>query len=140
MKDNTKIALTVKQKQLIADFKDLLKKMENENIGIVGELNYFSKWEKNYLYLQLFNKEEVESVEKYCDIDEVEEENEEFVVNENDVEKIELPSKLTKIPNFMFYGALALKDVTIPDGVTEIGSWAFASCTSLERIDIKLFV
>lgn len=32
MKDNTKIALTVKQKQLIADFKDLLKKMENENI------------------------------------------------------------------------------------------------------------
>ena len=52
MKDNTKIALTVKQKQLIADFKDLLKKMENENIGIVGELNYFSKWEKNYLYLQ----------------------------------------------------------------------------------------
>ena len=91
MKDNTKIALTVKQKQLIADFKDLLKKMGNENIGIVGELNYFSKWEKNYLYLQLFNKEEVESVEKYCDIDEVEEENEEFVVNENDVEKIELP-------------------------------------------------
>ena len=58
MKDNTKIALTVKQKQLIADFKDLSKKMENENIGIVGELNYFSKWEKNYLYLQLFNKEE----------------------------------------------------------------------------------
>ena len=43
------------------------------------------------MYLQLFNKEEVESVEKYCDIDEVEEENEEFVVNENDVEKIELP-------------------------------------------------
>lgn len=91
MKDNTKIALTTKQKKLIADFKDLLKKMESENIGIVGELNYFSKWEKNYLYLQLFNKEEVESVEKYCDIDEVDEDNEEFIVNENDVEKIELP-------------------------------------------------
>ena len=86
-----RIALTEKQQAIVEEFKNLLKRMEDEKIGIVGELNYFSKWEKNYLYLQLFNKEEVESVEKYCDIDEVEEENEEFVVNENDVEKIELP-------------------------------------------------
>lgn len=91
MEDNTKIALTTQQKKLIAEFKELLEKMEKENIGIVGELNYFSKWEKCYLYLQLFNRQEVESLEKFCSIEEVDEENEPFIVNGKDVEKVELP-------------------------------------------------
>ena len=56
MEDNTKIALTTQQKKLIAEFKELFKKMEDANIGIVGEFSYFSKWDKHYLYLQLFNK------------------------------------------------------------------------------------
>ena len=42
MEDNTKIALTTQQKKLIAEFKELLEKMEKENIGIVGELNYYA--------------------------------------------------------------------------------------------------
>ena len=91
MEDNTKIALTTQQKKLIAEFKELLEKMEKENIGIVGELNYFSKWDKRYLYLQLFNRQEVESLEKFCSIEEVDEENEPFIVNGKDVEKVELP-------------------------------------------------
>ena len=92
MEDNTKIALTAQQRKLIEEFKEVLKKMETENIGIVGELNYFAKWEKNYIYLQLFNKQKVDSIEKFCSIEEVDEDNAPFVVNDNDVEKIELPA------------------------------------------------
>ena len=91
MEDNTKVALTTQQKKLIAEFKELFKKMEDANIGIVGELSYFSKWDKHYLYLQLFNKQEVESVEKFGSIEDVDEDNEPFVVNDKDVEKVELP-------------------------------------------------
>ena len=40
-----RIALTEKQQAIVEEFKNLLKRMEDEKIGIVGELNYFSKWD-----------------------------------------------------------------------------------------------
>ncbi len=51
-----------------------------------------------------------------------------------------IPSKIggvnvTKIGNSAFY-CCSLVSVTIPDSVTEIGSWAFGACTSLVSVNI----
>ena len=52
------------------------------------------------------------------------------------LEKIELPSTVTVIPNRAFYECGSLKEVIIPDGVTTIGSGAFELCVNLENINI----
>ena len=51
------------------------------------------------------------------------------------LEKIELPSTVTVIPNRAFYECGSLKEVIIPDGVTTIGSGAFELCVNLENIN-----
>ena len=44
------------------------------------------------------------------------------------LEKIEIPSKVTEIPQSCFERCLSLESVTIPEGVTAIGDDAFQSC------------
>ena len=44
------------------------------------------------------------------------------------LEKIEIPSKVTEIPQSCFERYLSLESVTIPEGVTAIGDDAFQSC------------
>lgn len=44
-----------------------------------------------------------------------------------------LPQNLTKIGNSCFIGA-TIKQITIPDTVTEIGGWAFSNCSFLASI------
>ncbi len=48
----------------------------------------------------------------------------------------EIPQGILEIGNFAFYGCESLKDVIIPDSVTGIGYGAFCGCESLTSITI----
>lgn len=52
----------------------------------------------------------------------------------------EFESGMTRIPSYTFENAGNLKNITIPDTVTEIGDRAFQNCTNLETIAIPDFV
>ena len=47
-----------------------------------------------------------------------------------------LPSYITKINQYAFYGCTGLTSVTIPNSVTSIGSYAFSGCSGLTSITI----
>ena len=47
-----------------------------------------------------------------------------------------VPEGVTEIGNYAFDGCRSLTSVTIPSSVTRIGWWAFASCSSLTSVDI----
>lgn len=49
--------------------------------------------------------------------------------------KVVLPKNLTYIPSYMFYGCTALKEFTLPGGISEIEAGAFAG-SGLEAIEI----
>ncbi len=57
---------------------------------------------------------------------------EELYLNEEYVTELVIPSGVTEIKNYAFYGCAALERVTIPDSVTKIGSSVFDGCTALE--------
>lgn len=50
------------------------------------------------------------------------------------LEKVELPSRLTKLAISMFDGCEKLKQVNIPSGIKSIPDYAFYDCSSLESI------
>ena len=50
--------------------------------------------------------------------------------------KYTIPSSVTAIEEYVFYGRGALKSVTIPDSVTSIGDYAFCWCNSLTSVSI----
>ena len=50
--------------------------------------------------------------------------------------KLTIGNGVTSIGNYAFYECSSLTSVTIPDGVTKIGRDAFSSCTSLTRVTI----
>ncbi len=52
------------------------------------------------------------------------------------LETITIPSTLTTISYYAFYGCENLKNITIPDTVTSIGTSAFRNCSSLTSIVI----
>ena len=47
-----------------------------------------------------------------------------------------IPSSVTEIGPYAFFGCTSLTSVTIPDSVTEIGRGAFGGCTSLKWVRI----
>ena len=49
---------------------------------------------------------------------------------------ITIPDGVTEIPSYAFYGCRGLTSITIPDSVTSIGSSAFLYCTGLTSITI----
>ena len=51
-----------------------------------------------------------------------------------DIATLVLPEGLTNIGNYAFYGCTALTSVTIPSSVTNIGQYGFKDCTSLANI------
>ena len=55
---------------------------------------------------------------------------------ESDIEKISLPSGVTSIDDYAFYGCGNLVSVDFFDGVTYIGKYAFYNCSNL--LDIKI--
>ena len=52
------------------------------------------------------------------------------------LEKVSLPTHITKINKDTFNGCVNLKEITIPDNVTEISDSAFKNCTSLRKVDL----
>ena len=63
-----------------------------------------------------------------------------LVVAPGGMESITIPDGVTSIGPYAFEGCYALSDVTIPDGVTSIGSYAFASCSALTNVAISASV
>lgn len=49
---------------------------------------------------------------------------------------MDIPSTVTKIDRYAFYGCMALTEVTIPSGVTSLGDWCFASCSNLSSVTL----
>lgn len=52
------------------------------------------------------------------------------------ITSIDIPSGVTKIGDYTFYGCTHLSSVVIPSGITSIGNSAFRSCSSLTGITI----
>ncbi len=52
------------------------------------------------------------------------------------LEKISLPSGITKIPTYMFSGCSSLKTVSLPSNLLRIGDFAFNSCKALTEISL----
>ena len=59
-----------------------------------------------------------------------------YKMDETNIENITLPEGITSIGQWAFYKCVNLKSVTIPDSVTNINSWAFYNCSSLESLTI----
>ena len=57
-------------------------------------------------------------------------------INNTEATDIIIPSDITEIKNYAFYGCSSLTTITIPDSVTEIGQQAFSNCTSLTSVTI----
>ncbi len=53
------------------------------------------------------------------------------------IETIELPAGLESIPMGAFSGCINLKEIKIPDTVTNLGSAVFRGCTALEKIYVS---
>ncbi len=49
---------------------------------------------------------------------------------------INLPSKLTKLGNYAFYGCKAITAVPFPEGLTSIGTYAFQKCSALTSVTL----
>ena len=58
-------------------------------------------------------------------------------LNSELITKLTIPSDITEIKNFAFYGCTSLTSVTIPDSVTSIGQYAFYNCSSLTEVYCK---
>ena len=52
------------------------------------------------------------------------------------VKQVTIDDGVTTIGNFAFYGCTALTSINIPNSVTTIGNSAFSSCTTLTSINI----
>ena len=61
----------------------------------------------------------------------------ELLLNGNSVTELTIPSGITKINNYTFYGCTSLTSVTIPDSVTSIGKGAFYNCKKVAAVYCK---
>ena len=57
-------------------------------------------------------------------------------INNTEVTEVTIPSDISVIKDYTFYGCSSLTSVTIPDSVTSIGDYAFYNCSSLTSITI----
>ena len=58
-------------------------------------------------------------------------------LNGEEVRDLVIPNTVTNIENYAFYGWTGITSVTIPNSVTNIGSGNFAGCPNLTRIEIR---
>lgn len=56
------------------------------------------------------------------------------------LEEIVLPTNITELPSYTFYGNTALKEVKLPVSLTKIGISAFSNCEKIEKIEIPKYV
>ena len=53
------------------------------------------------------------------------------------LKNVSLPNSLIRIGSYAFYGCTALTDVTIPGSVEYVGGYAFYDCSSLKSVTLK---
>ena len=53
------------------------------------------------------------------------------------MKQVSIPSSVTSIGNYAFYGCHSLTEITIPSSVTSIGEASFGNCLSLKLIKCK---
>lgn len=58
-------------------------------------------------------------------------------LNGEEIKNLQVPSSITYIKNYAFYGCSDLTSVTIPNSVTEIGDDVFSRCTGLKELQIE---
>lgn len=63
-----------------------------------------------------------------------------YAFNGTNVTSVTLPSSMTALSGYAFYGASKLTSVTIPSSITSIGEYAFGFCSSLKSITIPATV
>ena len=57
-------------------------------------------------------------------------------VNGEEISELTIPQGVTILGTCLFNGCRSLKKVIIPDGVTDLGTYTFGDCTNLEYVDI----
>ena len=57
-------------------------------------------------------------------------------IMKNDVTEVEIPEGVTRIGDFAFAGCSSLTQINIPESVNEIGGRSFEGCTSLIQVTI----
>ena len=57
-------------------------------------------------------------------------------INNTEVTEVTIPSDISEIKDYAFYGYSSLISITIPESVTTIGEYAFCDCSSLTSITI----
>lgn len=57
-------------------------------------------------------------------------------VNGEEISELTIPQGVTILGTCLFNGCRSLKKVIIPEGVTDLGSYTFGNCTNLEYVDI----
>ncbi len=57
-----------------------------------------------------------------------------YFKNKHKIRNIKLPSKLTSIGNYAFYGCYSLNNITLPNTLKSIGDYSFYECYSLNEI------
>ncbi len=60
-----------------------------------------------------------------------------FKATANNINAVVIPSSVTYIGDFAFYGCSALTQIVIPDSVTSIGTGAFKDCTALTTVTLS---
>ena len=61
-------------------------------------------------------------------------------LNGNEIKELIIPSDITEIKQYAFYGCSGLTSVTIPNSVTSIGDDVFRDCTGLAEVNIPTSV
>ncbi len=59
-----------------------------------------------------------------------------YLINCDKITSVSLPSGITSLGSYGFSGCKALADINLPDSVTSLGTYAFCNCTSLTKIAI----
>ena len=55
-------------------------------------------------------------------------------INDKEITRIEIPSNVTTLGNYVFQGCSGFTSLTLPAGITSIGSDAFSNCSGLTSI------
>ena len=78
------------------------------------------------------------TIEQWCNIslDDPFEISKNLYINGTLITDLVIPSTVTEIKNYSFYGCKSLTSVTIPNSVTSIGKYAFENCDSLASVTI----